>query len=276
MRYDLADLARRGRGGNRRPRSVTFRPIMPTQAQAADLYARCYRPIITLLTARLPELTAAYERSLPMRDGVFHDAAADDVQSVLSSIGDALNRLILTLAPGLELWARSIERNHRERWRSAVLTATGIDTGTLLLAGGEPTTVQQTIDWNVALMRDVSAQAQARMSAAVFQAFQARVPAATLAKDIRSIVSMGRSRSLRIASDQLRRMSATLDRERQNEAGITRFKWKHSAKLHPRPEHVAHDGKIYSWDDLPLLGGKPDYPGLAIACGCRSQAVLDL
>jgi uncharacterized protein with gpF-like domain len=57
--------------------------------------------------------------------------------------------------------------------------------------------------------------------------------------------------------------------ERQAEAGIEKYKWRHSGKLHPRAEHRARDGNVYKL-------GEPagDTPGMAPYCGCRAQAYL--
>jgi uncharacterized protein with gpF-like domain len=79
------------------------------------------------------------------------------------------------------------------------------------------------------------------------------------------------------------KLASALDAERQRQAGMDVWKWNHSDKLHPRPEHVARDGKLYA--DEPEHRGKlgngqevlvppPDRPGELPFCGCVRQAVL--
>ena len=269
MPYDLAAIVRQRT--NPRRSSIPVRPIVPTQALASDLYARAYRPIIERVTATTPAILAAYERALTIRDGI-RDAATDDTQSLLAALGAELQRLVLTLEPALRAWALGVEKWQRGKFRGAVLSATGVDLDTILLGSGTPQSVGEYINWNVALMKDVAAQAQARISSSVFAAFQARQPARTLAKQISEDVGFSRQRSLRIASDQLSKLAAALDQERQTEAGGKRFKWRHSRKKHPRVVHLERDGKTFAWDDPAIAG---DLPGHAPFCGCRAQFVIE-
>jgi SPP1 gp7 family putative phage head morphogenesis protein len=138
-----------------------------------------------------------------------------------------------------------------------------------------PADVQETLDAligrNVALVKDVSAQARGRISDSVFRGLTERRPAREVAKEIREAVAMSRRRSLNIASDQLTKVSSALDGERMRQAGIEKWKWMHSGKLHPRAEHKARNGKVYTFADPP-----PDMPGEKPFCGCRKLAVVEL
>jgi hypothetical protein len=199
-----------------------------------------------------------------------------DLDSILAAIEGELQRLVLSITPGLRDWAVRAEGWHRGKWRGAALTATGIDVGTLLGADDVSETVGAFVSRNVALVRSVSDQTRDRISDIVLRNYQARTPLRTVAREMSEAVGLSRVRALRISADQNSKMSARLDQARQEQAGITSFKWRHSFKKHPRAAHVAHDGKVYRWDALPLLDGKPDRPGDAPFCGCRAQAVIDL
>jgi SPP1 gp7 family putative phage head morphogenesis protein len=279
VRYDLAAIVRRAK--NPRRKTVEVRPTIPTAALASNLYAATYKPIIARLESALPAILAAYERAIPTNDGLIRDAFTDDLQALFAALGEELQRIVLTLEPALREWSLNVERWQRGKFRGAILAATGIDIETLLLGSGTPQSVGDYINWNVALMKDVAAEGQARISQRVFSAFQGRLPARELASQIREAVGMSRQRSLRIASDQLSKMTAALDQERQTEAGIDRFKWRHSRKKHPRSYHVARDGKVYAWETRRQVGGDEviapgDLPGMAPFCGCRAQAVVVL
>lgn len=82
---------------------------------------------------------------------------------------------------------------------------------------------------------------------------------------------MGRARSVRIASDQLSKITSSLAEERRREAGIDTWRWRHSGKRHPRADHVARNGKEYTDETAPK-----DRPGQLPYCGCRGQAVITL
>jgi uncharacterized protein with gpF-like domain len=131
------------------------------------------------------------------------------------------------------------------------------------------------------LIRSVSDDTRAKVSDIVLRGYAARTPLRTVAKEMSEAVEFSRKRALRIASDQNSKLSAGLDRARQEQAGITQFAWHHSLKRHPRPWHQAREGKVYDWDTLHQVDGPDqieagDNAGQPPFCGCRTRAVIDL
>jgi SPP1 gp7 family putative phage head morphogenesis protein len=288
VRFDLPAMTKRAT--NRRRSSITLRPIQPTATMAGDLYASSFKAIIQAWQRAIDQIAARYERALPVTDAVSQSAPSNegakfnmplhdsifDLDSILTSIEGELQRLVLAITPGLRDWAIRAERWQRGKWRGAVLTATSIDLNTLLSAYDVSDTVEAFVSRNVGLIRSVSDEARHRIGDIVLRNYQARTPIATVAKEMREALGLSRARALRISADQSSKMAARLDQARQEQAGIASFKWRHSFKRHPRAAHVAHDGKVYRWDELPTLDGKPDRPGDAPFCGCRAMAVIDL
>jgi SPP1 gp7 family putative phage head morphogenesis protein len=83
-------------------------------------------------------------------------------------------------------------------------------------------------------------------------------------------------RAKNIALDQTRKTYSNVTNSKMQDAGIKKFKWIHSASsAEPRKEHMAHNGKIYSFDDLPLYNGIPDYPSWQPYCRCIAVPVLE-
>ena len=279
MRYDLAAITRRA--GKRRRGRVIIRDIAPPATLATDLFRNCYLPVIDLWDQALPGIEAEYARALSQ----MVTDSADDVQVRIDAADGLFQRLLLVLTGRLRDWSIRTETWQRGRWRGAVLSATGVDAGTLM--GPEPVRapLEAVVRRNVALIKDVSAQAQSRISDAVFRGLTQRRPATDVAKDIREAVAMGRARSRRIASHQLAALTSSLADERRRQAGITEWQWVHSGKLNPRQFHLERDGNVYT-DDPERVGkeinGKKimeapeDRPGQLPACGCRSRSVIDL
>lgn len=265
-RFSLTSMIRRTRPGMKR-RSIVLRDIIPPATMATDLFRSVYLPVIQTLERALPKILAEYERTLST---MTTDSPAD-VDAQLSFVEQELSRLLLVLTPRLRSWALRVEAWHRGKWRGAVLAATGVDLQTMIGPSDVAETLETVIARNVALVKDVGRQAQARISDAVFRGLTERRPARDVAKDIREAVAMGRRRSIGIASDQLSKVSSSLASERRREAGIDKWKWRSSHKLHFRPEHAARDGKVYTDKTAPA-----DLPGRLPYCGCREQAVVDL
>jgi len=276
VKFNLPTLTRRRR--NIRRKIIVLRDIAPTAIMATNLYT-IYARMLAAWDAALPRILSTYERTL---SEITTDSPADVAQDV-EDASSAINRLLLTLTPEVQNWAIGVERWQRSKWISAVMSATDVDLAPMIGAGDARMTLETAINWNVALIKDVSAQAQQRISNAVFDGLRNNKPPRELAKDLREAVTMGRDRATRIASDQLNKLTASLADERRRQAGLPVWKWVHSRKLHPRQTHVDRDGNLYS--DDPSLVGKvvdektimappKDLPGQLPYCGCRSQSVL--
>lgn len=266
------NLASRIKRPSRRP--ITLANIAPTQAQASDL-ARIYLRIVTAWQIRIPGIVAEYERSIAQLYDSSVQLTTDSpatTGSSIDSVAAEIQRLVLLLTPDLRHWALRVEDVHRGKWTRSVMSATDVDLNTVLTAGDVNDTVEASINWNVALIRDVDSELQRKISNAVFAGFQRRAPASEIAKEIREATSMARARSLRIAGDQTVKLGARLNQARQEQAGLTSFKWRHSAKAHPRSWHLARDGKIYPWKNSGIPAD--DMPGVPVACGCTAQGVV--
>lgn len=244
----------------------------------ATTLAAIYAPAWQVWRDGMPRILAAYDPK-PLGDALTTDSP-DAVQAVLNAIGgEFLTRLVTEITPGLRRWTTLAERIHRGKWAAAVKAGTGIDLGMMLTAQPVTETLEAFVARNVALVTNISDQAKARISDAVFRGYDARTPVREVAKEIREAVGMARTRSIAVAADQSSKLSAALDTERMAEAGIDLFKWRHSGKVHYRDWHRARNGKVYE-----LKSGKPrdggeaiprdDRPGMQPWCGCRAQAYL--
>jgi SPP1 gp7 family putative phage head morphogenesis protein len=262
MRFSLAAMAARKRK-SRRP--VTFAPILTTKAQADSLAAIYARMIEPWSRAHLI-LAEVYERELGR---VLQTDSAEDLGATNDAIAQAINRLVLELTPELRRWALRVESWHRGKWVRAILS--GVEVGLESVLG--PEDMRETIDAflvrNTSLIRDVNEQARGKIADAVLRGLQQRSPISEITKEIREASGFARKRARRIAGDQTVKLASALDRERQRQAGLDHWKWRHSHKLHPRAEHVARDGKIYTDKTAP-----EDEPGELPFCGCVRQGVL--
>ncbi|WP_257541050.1 hypothetical protein [Sphingobium sp. CFD-1] len=261
---------------------MTLRPIIPTQAQAADL-ATIYAPAWRIWSENIDRILAGYDpQPLPTTDALTLDTA-DQVQAAIGAVASEFLTILTTrITPALKRWVVTAELRHRQRWAAAVKAGVGIEIDMLMSAQDVQEPLSAWLARNVALCRNVSDQAQARISDAVFRGYQERRPVREVAAEIREATGMGRTRAIRIAADQSSKLSSQLDRERQAEAGLTQFKWRHSGKMHPRQNHKARDGNLYELRTGKIVRGDggdltPDQrAGVQPWCGCREAAYIAL
>ncbi len=263
----------------RRKRAVVIRDTPLPAMLATDLFQSSYRPVLSLIDRYAGLANAEYARSL---SALITDSG-DDFTNIFERMGQELASLVLLLRPAMRDWTIRVERRSRDAWRGAVLAATNVDLQTMLGPEDVAQTLETTLNWNVALVRDIGDQARQRISSAVFSGLTNRTPAREVAKQIRESTGMARDRSLRVASDQLSKITSSLADERRRAAGISTWEWVHSQKAHPRAAHVARNGHIYS-DDKADIGGvidgktvepvPPTRPGQEPYCGCRARSVI--
>ena len=83
-----------------------------------------------------------------------------------------------------------------------------------------------------------------------------------------------------VAMDQTRKAYTSINRERMKAVGVKQFKWLHiGGSQHPREDHVAMSGKVYSLDDPPYIGTMGDkkvygFPGTLPYCRCVMRPVI--
>lgn len=266
MKIDLIGIARRN--GFRRNWAV-LRPINPTQTQAVELY-RVFLPAVTAWE------TQVRDRLLPEYSRTLAQTANDsiiDMEAIIRFIEEYAAALIQTeIRSGILRWANDLAGWHFRRFVANVKYVTNVDLNTLIGPEGEQVTINDFLARNTALIRDVSDQTRGRVADIVFRNAQLRTPVRDVAREISEATGLARKRAMRIASDQANKLSASLDRERQLQVGIDKFRWKHSGKVHYRPEHLARNGDVFSWTSEVA---RTDPPGYAPFCGCKAEGVLE-
>lgn len=85
-----------------------------------------------------------------------------------------------------------------------------------------------------------------------------------------------RNRAKFIANQETSLLTAKLNEMRLKEVGITHYKWSTSHDKRVRDTHKDLDGKIFSFDDPPIVNKKGDRknPGEDFGCRCRAIGVV--
>jgi SPP1 gp7 family putative phage head morphogenesis protein len=261
MRYDLKAIAKQA--GYRR-KVTKFRIITPPNMLALEYY-RMVRPALERAKAQVPSIMAQYERTLAQMT----TDSPSDVQAEISAIEVFGQSIGIVFSAAVLRWIEQVERWHRGKWSANVLTPVNVNLGTFLTAGDVAQTLESFLAANVALIKDINAEQVRKISDIVFRGLQARTPPRQVGKEISEVTGFARKRTLRIAGDQLQKLTSALDAERMRQAGLDEYIWNHSDKVNFRPEHKARDGNTYKIGEF----GSDD-PGMKPFCGCKRGPVM--
>jgi SPP1 gp7 family putative phage head morphogenesis protein len=134
-----------------------------------------------------------------------------------------------------------------------------------------------TVGQQVSLIKSIPSRYFTNIEGLVMRSVQSGRDLAQLTNDLQEQFGVTRRRAAFIARDQNNKATASMTRARQDELGISEAIWVHSgAGKHPRPTHVAMNGKKYDvnkgmWDPAVKRG---IFPGEEINCRCFSRSII--
>jgi SPP1 gp7 family putative phage head morphogenesis protein len=137
--------------------------------------------------------------------------------------------------------------------------------------------LQATVNQNVGLIKSIPQDYFNEVQGLVMRSVQTGRDLGQLTKDLTQRYDITKKRAALIARDQNNKATSAIHRARQVELGITQAIWRHSGGgKHPRPKHVAADGKKYDVNKGLPIGDQGQYvfPGEEINCRCVSISVI--
>jgi SPP1 gp7 family putative phage head morphogenesis protein len=97
-----------------------------------------------------------------------------------------------------------------------------------------------------------------------------------IAKEIMRSGQVTRSRATLIARTESARASSVLTQARATHFGSTHYKWHSQSDSDVRPLHRQLNGRVFAWDDPPVIGddGETGNPGTIYNCRCWSEPIF--
>jgi SPP1 gp7 family putative phage head morphogenesis protein len=138
---------------------------------------------------------------------------------------------------------------------------------------------------NVSLIRSIPSQYFTQVTGLVMRSITTGSGLASLIPEINRHAGVTERRVTNIALDQTRKAYNSINKQRMQDLGVKQFEWIHSGGgQHPRASHVAMSGKVFSFDDLPVINLEQvqagyespikGIPGQAINCKCVMNPVI--
>lgn len=261
------------------PRGVQLPAQQAPDAQRADYFrelAALVDDAEALVMAHV--LPAASDLSAPVEAARVDAADEDAIRAALARAAEQLlsvgtNARIARSARGT---AQRVADFQRTQLRRQFAQGLGID-----ILEAEPNLAGDinrfTAD-NVQLVRSIFVGSPGKpggyfdeVHAHVVDAVRRGFRAEDIAETIRARTGVARSSAKLVARDQVGKFYGALNATRQQALGVRRYVWRCVRDNRVREEHVARDGKEYSWD-APPPGG---HPGKPINCRCWAEPALD-
>jgi SPP1 gp7 family putative phage head morphogenesis protein len=142
------------------------------------------------------------------------------------------------------------------------------------------------VEENVSLIKSIPQQYFKDITGSVMRSITTGAGMSTLLPQIQKYNAMTERRAKNLALDQTRKAYNGINKQRMQSIGVKKFEWVHSGGgQHPRRSHIALGGRVFSFDDLPVInkeqvdagyeGPVRGIPGQAINCRCTMIPVIE-
>lgn len=158
--------------------------------------------------------------------------------------------------------SKEVDKQIAEHTKSII----GVDLTPFYRAGDIQDVVDTNIEANVALIKSIPSQYADKVEALVLNALQTGQTNEELAKEIAKLGQTTDSRARLIAADQMGKINADINEQRQRSLGVESYDYWTSSDDKVRPLCASHHGKTYRWDSPPKGG----HPGKKIRCRCTA------
>lgn len=266
----------------RRPDMLRAGAITPSAAVERRYYAQLEALIRRMTESTEKELRALFKK--PAAQEFFAEDATVSSQSRILT-NELMSRFNLLFSRKAGPIARQfVKQSNKASSASVHINLKELSGGlSLPTAGSDPylrEILSASTTENVQLIKSISHKYLNSVQGAVMRSIAGGGGLETLVPFLEKQKGITLRRARFIALDQTRKAMTNLSAARMQDVGLQEFEWLHTGGSdHPRPLHQQMSGKIYRFDDLPVIDektGEKGKPGQLPGCRCRMKMVLRL
>ena len=166
----------------------------------------------------------------------------------------------------------NLRRNHKARMVKSFQSALGVDVGPLLNDIALRPMMNQALMNNVSLIKSISKELNNQVVSVIEDIFNTKgFDQEALIKGIQGRFKVANSRAKLIARDQTNKIIGDLNKARQGEIGITKYRWQTMEDERVRTTHEANNDQVFLWSSPPPETG---HPGHDINCRCLAIPII--
>jgi len=176
----------------------------------------------------------------------------------------------------------SVSMKNEKAFNTLVKRSVGVDLTEIIADEGLNDFLEAQVNKNVTLIRSIPDEYFKSIETVVMNATANGLRWEAIAreiggiKDISSVNGKLQNRIKLIARNETSNLNASINKKRQENLGITQFRWETSEDERVRASHAKLDGKVFDWDDLPVVDGVKTSPGRPINCRCVAIPVIKI
>lgn len=251
---------------------IRLAAVRPNEGLQAAYRKKLDRLIDAMQRSLVYWLRAAYRAKPPE---LAQDAsAAMNLRDEMASLGARWQAQFDKAAPELAEWFAKSSFSRSDNALRDILKRGGFSVEFKMTAAANDV-FQATVGEQIGLIRSIASEHLSEVQGMLMRSVQTGRDLGQMSKDLEARFGITKRRAALIARDQNNKATATITRVRQQELGLTEAEWMHSAGgKHPRPSHVAANGKRYEVSKGMLIDGEWTFPGQLINCRCVSKAIV--
>lgn len=247
-----------------------WQPLHPPASMEAKLRGVLV-PLVEACEAQLMKAVASVLEEWP-------EPVRQDAEPTTRSIEEAINRAALAISEEVPLSLMSVEvqriflaadTQHREAMRRQFKRLYGVD-----LLEAQPdlrAVIAQSTEQSVALIKSIPEKYLGQVTEVLTGALQEGTQGPAVYKLMRERFNVARTRAETITKDQMGKFYSAATAERNQQLGVTRWRWRTMKDGRVRPAHVELEGKVFEYGKPPSEG----LPGQPVLCRCFQEPLIE-
>lgn len=211
------------------------------------------------------------------------DGYADQITQMVASLSLKYGNITSILAKQTaESVVGSVAAKNQKGFNASINKAVGVDLSNVLFDEGLEDFLEAQVNKNVSLIKSIPDEYFKSIETVVMNGTVNGLRWESIArqiggiKDISSVNGKLQNRIKLIARNETSNINASINKRRQEQLGIEKFKWQTAQDERVRQSHAKINGDVYAWDDLPTVDGVKTSPGQPINCRCIAIPVIEL
>lgn len=253
-------------------REKLLSPVRPNIG-VQEAYRAALDDLIRRMNASLEYwLRASYRANEPE---IAQDASpARELNARMTQLAAKWQKTFNDAAPDIAKTFAGASMSHADRAMQAAVRKAGMSVKFKMTATANDA-LQAVIAENVGLIRSIASEHLTDVQGILMRAVSGGHDLGVMSKELQDRYGVTKRRASLISRDQNAKANAVITRVRQQDLGVTEALWVHSAAgRHPRPSHVAADGKKYDIAKGMYIDGEWIRPGELINCRCISRSIF--